>query len=604
LTQYVELAIQHVGNRGIVVPVADVFEKINDHDELYMSLYRFDKELLDHFRIRRTIANYQGKYSLPYILFDIDKGEASDSDLLIFVNQFIEELDLPDEYIQPWFSGRGYHIVVPNLFGLEASHDLPAIMKATMAKNFPEADKIYDGARLIRVGYTKNIKSGLFKTPFHIDEIRSFSAEDIIGMSSAMRKGFQHKPFANDIESLWKDKVTTDTTATAGLAFNFRHKKDVGESPKHIVNGDAEKEMNGVVTCVQKIFNEGPVEGTRHINLIRMISAYRRHGLPREAVHSIIRDWLSDEKGISPYEAKIQVNQIFDKGYRFGCDDHVLAKYCDSRCVYFTGKNLTLHGQDSNSMEQSFANYAKQDFSHTAINLYDYYHSIGNDWMMYPKEFIVVTGVTGLGKTAWVQNLMVMVNTFKTLFFSLELHRDLAYRRFIQMAHNMAKHEVFEFYQKEDSGLSDAIKHIQIVTETPELSALERMVAEIKPKLIVVDTTDEISIRGMKSFDKDVQVALGLKHIAEKFNIIVIGIHHTDKATLRGGKVSLASLKGTSAYVQKADKVLAINGKAKHLYRSLDALKARDEKEISIPFELVRKSFWYKEIKRGEVDER
>ncbi|MBC8553716.1 MAG: AAA family ATPase [Candidatus Brocadiales bacterium] len=603
MTQYVELAIQHVNNRGIIAPVADVFGKyINDQDELYMSLYRFDKDLVDHFRIRRTIKLFKGKYYLPYILFDIDKGEANDADLLIYVNQFIEELDLPEEHIQPWFSGRGYHIVVPNLLGLEPSHDLPAIMKATMGKHFPEADNIYDGARIIRVGYTKNIKSGLYKTPFSVDELRNFSAEDVLGMSSAVRRNFQHIPFATDIKPIWADKVTTEGVKEYNRVLSFKKSDDVSV-PAKMPNGTAEKEMNGVVTCVQKIFNEGPVEGTRHVNMIRMISGYRRHGIPREAVHSIMRDWAVG-KDMTEYEVKIQVNNIYDKGYRFGCDDHVLAKYCDSRCIFFTGKNSTLHGQDSTSMEASFANYAKQDFAQTAINLYDYYHSIGNDWMMYPKEFIVVTGITGLGKTAWVQNLMVMVNTFKTLFFSLELHRDLAYRRFIQMAHDMTKHEVFEYYQKQDTGLGDAIRHIEIITATPELSALERMVAETKPKLVVVDTTDEISIQGMKSFDKDVQVALGLKHIAEKFNIIVIGIHHTDKATLRGGKVSLASLKGTSAYVQKADKVLAINGTAKHLYRSLDALKARDEKEISIPFELVRKSFWYKEIKRGEVDER
>lgn len=600
MTFYVELAIQHVGNRGIVAPITDVLPKyVNHEDELYMSLYRFDKELLEHFKLRRTIANYQGKYYLPYILFDIDKGEASDADLLIFVNQFIEDLDLPDEYIQPWFSGRGYHIVVPNLLGLEGSHELPAIMKATMEKHFPEADHIYDGARLIRVGYTKNKKSGLYKTPFSVEELREFSVEDILGMASAMRKGFRHTQFSADIPHLWANKVVNPGSHTKGLPFSSKGKKPASEPSNAVPNGTAEKEMNGVVTCVQKIFNEGPVEGTRHVNMIRLISSYRRHGLPREAVHSILRDWLAGE--MSEYEVKVQVNQIYDKGYRFGCNDHVLVKYCDSRCVYHDGKNMTIEGRDSNSMEQNFASYAKRDFSKTAINLADYYSTINGDWMIYPKEFVVVTGVTGLGKTAWVQNLMVLVNTFKTLFFSLELHGDLAYRRFIQMAHNMAKHEVFEYYQKNDSGLGDAVKHIQTITTQPELMSLERMVAETKPQLVVVDTTDEIEIKGARSFDRDVKVALGLKHIAEKYDTIVIGIHHTDKSTLRNGKVNLASLKGTSAVVQKADKVLAVNGQAKHLFRSLDTLKVRDEKHISIPFELVRKSFWYKEINRDKT---
>ena len=561
---------------------------------------RYDEEVLEHFKLRRTIANFQGKVYLPSILFDIDKGKASDEDLLTYVKQFIYDLDLPDEHVQAWYSGRGYHIVVPNLFGLEGSNDLPAIMKATMRVHFPEVDQIYDGTRLIRVGFTINKKTGLYKTPFKTNEIMLFSFDDIKRMSSTQRKDFHHSPFPTDIKPIWADKVIKSQSGTDTSKFTLRGKDAQGKAPSGMPNGDARKEMNGVVTCVQKIYNEGPVEGTRHMNMIRLISAYRRQGMPREAVHSVIRDWVAGEKGMTEYEAKMQVNQIYDKGYRFSCQDAILAKYCDSRCVHFSGKNLTLQSNSAADMEKSFAKYAQQDFSKTAINLKDYYPSIKSDWMIYPGELVIVTGITGLGKTAWVQNLVVMVNQLETLFFSLELHKNLVYRRFIQMAHRMAKHEVFEHYKNvnpDEVKLSDAIQHINVVTTTPELEALERMVAETKPKIVVVDTTDEIEVAGMRSFDKDVKIALGLKHIAEKYDLIMIGIHHTNKAALQSGKVTLAGLGGTSKIPQKADKVLAINGNAQHLYRSLDSLKMRDEKFISIQFELERKSFWYNEVK-------
>jgi len=604
LTQFVEIAIQRISNRGIIVPVAEAIRYINANDEMYMSMYRYDEEVLKHFEIRKTIANYRGKHYLPHITFDIDKGEASDEDLLTYVRMFIEDLELDEEYIQPWYSGRGYHIVVPNLFGLEGSNDLPAIMKATIKEHFPDVDQLYDGARLMRVGYTINSKTGLYKTPFKVEEIKSLSAVEIQNISRKQRKDFRHIQFNAVIELLWADKVVQIQKQDRSTPYTLKGANVKIKSDSDIINGDAEKEMNGVVTCVQKMFVEGPQKGSRHTNMTRMISAYRRHGLPREAVHSIMQGWLAGQEEMKPYEVKIQVDQIYDKGYRFGCQDAILAKYCDSRCVYHTGKNLTLTAHNSDDLEKAFAEYANKDFSTTAVDLGEYYPTINGQWMMYPQELIVVTGITGLGKTAWVQNLAVMLNNMKILFFSLELHKNLAYRRFLQMAHGMAKHEVFEHYKTANpEPLGEALQHIEIITTTPELSAMERMIAEMKPQLVIVDTDDEIEISGMKSFDKDVAVGKGLKHIAEKHNIIMIAIHHTDKTALRNGKVNLASIKGTSTTVQKADKVLAINGQPKSLYRTLDALKVRDEKFINLQFELVRKSFWYKEVNRVQAEE-
>ncbi len=598
MIQYAEIAVQRVSSRGIIIPATDIFGYINKQDELYMSMYRYDEEILEHFKIRKTISNYRGKHYLNTVLFDIDKGEASDEDLLIYTRHFIEDLDLPEEYIQPWYSGTGYHIVIPNLFGLEGSDDLPAIMSATMKAHFPDVDQLDMPSRLVRVGYTRNPKSNLYKTPFSIDELESMSFEEVKHLASTPRYDFGHKPFADGIEPIWADKVVR----AKGLKFSMRGNQASGITPQAIPNGTAEKEMNGVVTCVQKMYNEGPVPGSRHLNMIRMISSYRRHGIPREAVHSIMQNWLDGEEGMTEYEVKIQVDQIYDKGYRFGCADSVLAKYCDTRCIFYTNKNMTVESRNATEMEKSFSKYAKQDFSKTAINLRDYY-TMNNDWMIYPKEFVIVTGLTGLGKTAWVQNLVTMTNGMKVLFFSLELHESLIYRRFIQMAHKMAKHEVQDYYKEGNMGLSEAIQHIEITTVVPELSALERTVAETNPQVVVVDTTDEIEIAGASSFDKDVKIALGLKHIAEKHNLIVIGIHHTNKAALsKGGKVTLAGLGGTSKIPQKADKVIAINGNANSLFRTLDTLKQRDESPLSIQFELQRKSFWYEEVKHEPVN--
>jgi len=40
-----------------------------------------------------------------------------------------------EEDIRVWFSGRGFHIEIPDLFGFQESRDLPQVVKATIAEH-------------------------------------------------------------------------------------------------------------------------------------------------------------------------------------------------------------------------------------------------------------------------------------------------------------------------------------------------------------------------------------------------------------------------------------------------------------------------------------
>ena len=92
-------------------------------------------------------------------------------------------MEIPSNYILPWFSGNGYHVQIPDIFGFEPSRYLPATVKETMTRYFPESDNIFDGARLIRVGLTMNDKSGLYKIPLQIEELMQLSWQDIHEMA-------------------------------------------------------------------------------------------------------------------------------------------------------------------------------------------------------------------------------------------------------------------------------------------------------------------------------------------------------------------------------------------------------------------------------------
>ena len=77
-----------------------------------------------------------------------------------------------------------------------------------------------------------------------------------------------------------------------------------------------------------------------------------------------------------------------------------------------------------------------------------------------------------------------------------------------------------------------------------------------------------------------------LKNIAQKYNTIVLAIHHINKSSASSGNLGIHSLKGSSNIVQKADKVIMIKGADRDdKHRLVLSLKSRDE----APFELLTK---------------
>jgi hypothetical protein len=147
---YCELVLGNFKNRGLAVPVSDLYkyqqQALQSASELYRSYYFFDREILDHLKIRKTVRSYRGKYYLDRIVFDIDIGTDSNGHVHErakgFVHSLIEDWGLSEDHIRAWFSGRGFHIVTPDFFGFKPSNSLPQAVRATLTKHFPDADDI------------------------------------------------------------------------------------------------------------------------------------------------------------------------------------------------------------------------------------------------------------------------------------------------------------------------------------------------------------------------------------------------------------------------------------------------------------------------------
>ena len=218
-------------------------------------------------------------------------------------------------------------------------------------------------------------------------------------------------------------------------------------------------------------------------------------------------------------------------------------------------------------------------------------------YVMKPGELIIFSGDTGLGKSAFIQYIVAKAKK-DTLFLSLEMKEELTFRRFVQIVNNKTKKWVDTMYKDPNISFADKLKHIKIMSIAPRVESVKKVVAEHQPNVLVIDTTDELQVDFVKGeIEKQNIIIDHLKQIAQKNNIIIIAIHHLNKASAVNNIINVHSLKGSSNIVQKADKVLMIKGDRLEQVRTICSEKSRDEGRFEMTVSFNPNTFTFKQLK-------
>lgn len=583
---YTEVVIGSTNNRNTVIPVSmlNSFLKTAQLSKkpLFRSYYNFPLAFRTHAMQNKTVSGYHGMVYINNILLDIDRGEATDAETLDRAREFVTRLgddyNIPQEDIRIFFSGRGYHIVMPDHFGFEPSPKLPQLVSETLTTVFPEADNIFDKTRIIRMANTLNEKTNLYKVFLTREEFFSGSYESITELSKTPRD-IKIEPFSN-VQPVLSD-----------LLVKTEKSKDK-QGVKIVVGNDYTR----IATCAHKMWNSlADVEGNRHKKMMRISSSWRRNSMPPDAIQLAFQSRL-------PTMPKEDIQHIVEgKQYEFSCNDELMKAYCDPRCVFYHKKNYGNATKGIDQLEKEFGKFLSTDFTESSFNLADLYEMKEPFWF-YPGEFVSVIGDTGRGKTAIVQNWMVHFKHLKWLALSLEVGQNLFFRRLIQIAHGMTKQEVIRYYQHNTNHLSDAVKHIRVSMQAPTLEGLKAMILDNQPNVLVIDTIEDLEIQDAKDATAITDgAARALQKLAEEMKIIVIVVHHISKSAALdqdGKRKSLTqhSGKGSSAVEQKADKLIAVEGEADSPHRMLSSKKARDEAPFAISLLMQHETFTFKQL--------
>jgi energy-coupling factor transporter ATP-binding protein EcfA2 len=553
--------------RNTLVPEQELMARVRDilatapNTPVYRSWYVYSPQILEHVKVTGSVANFTGPRMVGAITLDIDRGGSNDANVQqraqAFYQQLTEDLLVSEEHIRIFFSGSGYHFTLPNLFDF-ASEDCPTVVKETLKAVFPMCDDIYDGARIIRVANTMNPKTSLFKIPLYATELLHKPWEFIHELARQPRTDFEYQP--------WQITYEDRKLSYLKRRPEMRKKSEALQMPF--------ADTSRIITCVQKMYNEGAKEGSRHQTILRMASAFRRAGIPFAAVLASIRAWAPEMAD----EAERLVKNVFQQRYQYGCADPIMSHHCDPKCMFFKNKNYTLPVHDADTQESNFKRALEEGYFIPRLNLKGTY--INGDFTFFPGEFVVLTGDTGLGKSALMQGLVLQAKDQPTLYLSTEVDEYLMYRRFIQIAHGWTKEQVYDHYlSSERASLTKPMSHVKMMTVAPKLDAIAKLIAEHEPSIVVIDTTDGIEVEGVKdpTIASD-HIARGLKQIAMATKTVIFGVHHLSKAGANSGTLTVHSLKGSASTEHKADKVLAIVQGISANERIFYSLKARDER--------------------------
>lgn len=534
---------------------------------LYRSYYTYSNEINLWIAEGRDYTTFDGGYSIDTLILDID-GHTTEKSMELArdkvkktINWLLGKGVEPDNFLI-WFSGGGFHVhIAASLFDFTPGPQLPESVRDTMLTLFPEGDNIYYPRAIVRVGYSYNEKRKLWKVPLHMHEI-DLPIADI-------------KQLATNKEI--RDGIVYDSECFEPTLADFRVDPKEKLSRNSKIDLPEKKEFINVVTCMHKLYDRGPVQGRRHTDMLRLASWMRRNHLPAEVAADALLNWAVD---VPRKEIEKIVNDTYTKDYRYGCQDEVRVEFCDPKCIYFEKKNEGTEVMGQEDMDSEMIQYAM-------VGKFDHYIDlapiIDSQYKIYPGEFVVVTGPTGVNKSTFVQQIGIESAPNKILYASTEVDRRLMYRRYLQMVSHIDKETIMEIFSQGNMVPgSDKLSHISIVDNIPTWDKLVNIVIDHEPDILILDVMEDVGDQG--AMDNIEANARNCKALAMQMDIIVIAVNHMRKSSSGFSRKtkSIDDVKGSSAVTQKADKVIMIEGNSEKLDRNIHSVKARDEKPFNV----------------------
>jgi len=478
--QYVRLT-NSVTDFGRLIPLTDFTDsnklqnylKESPNTDWYSSLFTFGEEAKQYFeKNNNSIKGYIGKALTNTLVFDfdskVDLNSAKDDAIALMAQLREQGIDV-NKSVRVFFSGsKGFHVELytKKLFTPDECKELSLWIKRIF--KLPTLDTvIYNTTRLYRINNTINPKSKLYKIELEPEDLTELSIDQI------------------------KEKAKTTALSsfvpvpTDNLKFIDAYKVLYLKKPMSVVMESTE-EIDGIRGVDTIDFNECPRTmarcffalsrgimkpgiGERNVLFLRLAAFYRNQGMTKEVA-------LSTLVGIAELNAKLYPeaeaytkseleNTVIKSVYGSNTfkqmagasgvspENELLKKYCDA-VGDKTSRKCCLHSRAENrettvqieSVSDSFEQFASNFEKNTVKTGIDF---IDENMNIAIGTTTLLVGATGSGKTTCALNIMENANAngLHTVFFSLDMHKNLIYLKLAQKLTNFTQQQILDFYK-------------------------------------------------------------------------------------------------------------------------------------------------------------
>lgn len=308
--------------RNTYIPIDDSFEeelekyanKLKNTD-VYHSVYRYESQSINDCLL----------YAPVYFDMDMEINEDKDfqkivKDTLLVVSFLKEEFGIPEDLIEIYFSGsKGFHILVPpEVFGIEPRKNLNIELKriaeeANKVTLHGTVDmKIYDRRRLFRFPNTINGKTGLYKVPVSMKNLRQMDFDEIQEYAKEPKPLPEERPRL--IEKAMKKYKGIMLVAKSREALSKRKPKGM------IMIPESKKDL---LPCVKETLQCGVGKGGRNGTSVALASSLIQSGYKEDEVTELMLGWNENNEPPLPERELMttirSAHSLVGSGRGYGC---------------------------------------------------------------------------------------------------------------------------------------------------------------------------------------------------------------------------------------------------------------------------------------------
>ena len=342
------------------------------------------------------------------------------------------------------------------------------------------------------------------------------------------------------------------------------------------------------------MINLGPQEGNRHHTAMRIISHFRRNGFPSNFVKAAMMHW--NDNNLEQSEIERLVEDTYNGGYCYSCQDKLMVKHCKPRCVFFKRKDYLIEVKGAEELQGELHERLTTDFSGRCVDLSGML-GLSVDSKIYPGELVTIFGPTGCNKTTFAQNLVLGLDFVKneiekkyqipTLFLSLELSDWYMHKRHLQIVSDTDKDTVNDNYSGIYKKHSHELQHLSIQTVAPTLEQIKGKIRELQPAVVIVDYIDLVATPSniRSEYEQIKYISHSLSNMAVNMDIIIIQISQVARDYSRNEVLDLYAGKGSGAIENASRKVIGLKGQANSKNKTVQMFKNTDGELFSCELE-------------------